>query len=193
LRQLPEHGRRPFGDRFQVTQGDQSVEGADRPADQVVEAGDGLPFVLLQVRPRMPEDRAPAAPLGVHPQRAALRHRATGQEHRRGLAEQRGDMPFQVGDDPTDAVDIGHGLRVDRGEQLGRPDQPLAEERILAGQPASFQVVVHPASMSVTHGHQKREPLVSTADDQRSDRPVQLPQLRHLHRDGPPAGGATNL
>ncbi|HEV8275889.1 MAG TPA: hypothetical protein VGQ26_09360 [Streptosporangiaceae bacterium] len=81
-----------LADRGEVADGHQAVRAARRAPGQAVQALVCLALVPVQVTHGVKDDRLPVPPVGVHPQHALLGHCPAGQEHRRWLAKQPGDL-----------------------------------------------------------------------------------------------------
>ena len=94
---------------------------------QAVQPLDGLVLLQREVAGGVPEHGAAAGALGVDPQRDLLGHRAARHQHRRGLAEQRGDLTLQLGRPPRPRRSGRPRRR--RGPRAPRPAPPTAAGR----------------------------------------------------------------
>ena len=126
LRQLDQQGSGWLGDRGQVVEGQQPHRIADRAAGQAVQALEGPVLVPVQMAQRVIQHRPALPPVGVDAQHRLLGHRAAGQVDGGRLAEQPGDLGFELGDDAALAVTVGNRVRGDAGQQVSRPHRAVA-------------------------------------------------------------------
>jgi hypothetical protein len=136
LRQFDEQRRGRLGDRGQVIDAHQPVRVTGRAPGQAVQALERLSFVPVQVTHRVEDDGPALPPFGVHPQHRLLGHRAAGQEGRRGLVQQPGDLSLQFGNNTAVAVTVDGGVAGDVGQQASGAHRPVAgqEHRALVAQ-----------------------------------------------------------
>ncbi len=132
LRQFDQQRRGRLGDPGQVVQGNQPVRSTRRAAGQSVQALVRLPLVPVQVTHRVEDDGSSLPPVGVYPQHRLLGHRAAGQERRRGLAQQPGDLRLQLGDNAALAVTVGDRAGGNAGQQAGRGHRAVAGQEVRA-------------------------------------------------------------
>lgn len=92
----------------------------------------GLALVPVQVAHGVEDHRAAAPPVGVHAQHRLLRHRPAGKEHGGGLAQQRGDLPLQLGHHPSVAVAVGRRAGGDGRQLVADPDRPVPGQEAIA-------------------------------------------------------------
>ena len=121
---------------------------ADRAPDQPVQPLERLVLVLAEVALGVEEDGVAAAPVGVHPQRRQLGHRAAGQVHRGGEPEERGELRLELGDHPAVAVAVDRRVGRDRRQQVGRGRRPVPGQRAVAGA-AEVGEIIHAAQSPV--------------------------------------------
>ena len=81
----------------------------------------GLPYPVADSNSRAPS-RWTAAPRSLAHSGG---HRSAGQVEGGRLAEQPGDLDFEFGDYTPLAVAVGHRVRGDAGQQVGRPHRAM--------------------------------------------------------------------
>ena len=80
LRQLDEQRRDWLGDALQVLQRQERIWRSHWAADQAVQPLHRVVLMQEQMAGRVGDDSSPAEPIGMHPERGLLRHRAGGHE-----------------------------------------------------------------------------------------------------------------
>ena len=111
LRQLQQQRRQRLVHLLQVFQGDQAFRRPDQHAVQPVQHLVALLLVDLQVAAGVEGDVRGVAALGVDAQGDLLAHGAAGHKHRLLLAQQPGDLLFELVDHLALAVAVGGQVR----------------------------------------------------------------------------------
>ncbi len=122
-------------DRLQFLEGQQPVRVADEHAVEAVQALVAVLLRAVEVVARVHRHVGDAAPDAPDAQGDLLRHRAARHEDRRLLAEQRGDLRLEAGDEFALAVGVGRLLV--RVGQFGQLEEHLPGVRaIVVGEEA---------------------------------------------------------
>jgi len=100
-------------------------------------------LVLVEMTRRVEDDRALLPPLRVHPQHCLLRHRAARQEDRCLLAEHRGHLILELGDDTAVAVAVDLGVGRNGRQQVRGPHRAMAMQEAAAQVTHCGKIVSH--------------------------------------------------